>query len=420
MTIPIVIDTQAPTVTLETPVEIDRINDAAYFLSGTCSEDREEVGIVFTDSEATPNVISKTAYCVGTAWQRQIDVTALRAGSVNIGLSHIDGVGNPATFTTVSVNRDDSVEITLDTFSDIHANNELIYQLSGTCSQENVAVEVTLTDSADASVQPSIQPTCLDYRWSVSGFNVSGLADGQNDNGITISVVHDGQNAAAVTVSKGCFAGGTGNTASDPKIICNYGELKGIALDKHYALGNNIDATASWSEGAADCLAYDGVTLPVGNSMATPPTVACTGMAPLGTLTGSFDGRNFEIRHVYINDSNGKVGLFREIDSVSFKNVHLRSVRVHNRWNGVNRSETGGLSGFLNKSVNHCSVTGKVTGPHYVGGMGGTLRSSIINSYVDVVVQGGDDSGGFVGRIISSYNFIAHSHGREVFSKPGV
>ena len=346
LTIPIVIDTEAPTVTLETPVEIDRINDAAYFLSGTCSEDREEVGIVFTDSEATPNVISKTAYCVGTAWQRQIDVTALRAGSVNIGLSHIDGVGNPATFTTVSVNRDDSVEITLDTFSDIHANNELIYQLSGTCSQENVAVEVTLTDSADASVQPSIQPTCLDYRWSVSGFNVSGLADGQNDNGITISVVHDGQNAAAVTVSKGCFAGGTGNTASDPKIICNYGELKGIALDKHYALGNNIDATASWSEGAADCLAYDGVTLPVSNSMATPPTVACTGMPPLGTLTGSFDGRNFEIRHVYINDSNGKVGLFREIDSVSFKNVHLRSVRVHNRWNGANRSETGGLSGF--------------------------------------------------------------------------
>ena len=70
LTIPIAIDTQAPTVTLETPVEIGRINDAAYFLSGTCSEDGEEVGIVFTDSEATPNMISKTAYCVGTAWQR--------------------------------------------------------------------------------------------------------------------------------------------------------------------------------------------------------------------------------------------------------------------------------------------------------------------------------------------------------------
>ena len=96
------------------------------------------------------------------------------------------------------------------------------------------------------------------------------------------------------------------------------------------------------------------------------------------------------------------VGLFREIDSVSFKNVHLRSVRVHNRWNGVLYSDTGGLSGVLNKSVNHCSVTGKVTGPHSVGGMGGTLESSIINSYVDVVVQGGDDSGGLVGRVLSS------------------
>ena len=343
-------------------------------------------------------------------------MTALRAGSVNIDLSHIDGVGNPAAFTTVSVNRDDSVEITLDTFSNIHPRNELIYQLSGTCSQEGVAVEVTLTDSAEASVQPSIQPTCLDYRWNVSGFNVGGLADGQNDNGITISVVHDGQNAAAVTVSKGCFTSGTGNTASDPKIICNYGELKSIAstgLYKHYALGNNIDATASWSEGAADCLAYDGVTLPVGNSMATPSTVACTGMPPLGTLTGSFDGRNFEIRHVFINDSNKKVGLFREIDSVSFKNVHLRSVRVHNRWDGTAYSDTGGLSGLLNKSVNHCSVTGKVTGPHSVGGMGGKLERSIINSYVDVVIQGGDDSGGLVGRTNSGdFTFIAHSHGK--------
>ena len=69
--------------------------------------------------------------------------------------------------------------------------------------------------------------------------------------------------------------------------------------------------------------------------------------------------------------------------------------------------------------MNNCSVTGKVTGLHSVGGMGGRLVQGIINSYVDVVVQGGDDSGGFVGRTSSGTTFITHSRAKGSVQQTG-
>ena len=308
----IIKDTVAPTASLNTPAEINRINDSAYPLSGGCSEDGREVEIALSDSEATPRQVSGTTTCAGTSWQKVLDITALQEGSVTITIAHTDLVGNPAVFDAVSVNRDNAVVVTLEDPVDITPGNELNYELSGTCSEEGEEVTVTLTDSEDATEQPPVQPLCSSFEWSVSGFDVSALKDGADN--VQASIAHETATSASATVSKGCFTGGSGSSAGDPVVICDYAGLKNMAngLNKHYVLGDHIDASASWSEGAADCTPYDGETI--------PETTPCSGMIPLGTATtstqgtrfrGTLDGRDFEIRKLYINTSANYVGLFR-------------------------------------------------------------------------------------------------------------
>ena len=74
--------------------------------------------------------------------------------------------------------------------------------------------------------------------------------------------------------------------------------------------------------GAENCTAYDGATVPSGSG-------ACNGWG-LGNLTGSFDGRGFQIRKLYRRKKAGtnKLGLFDSLASGAIlTNVHLRSVR---------------------------------------------------------------------------------------------
>ena len=149
MIVSIIKDTVAPTASLNTPAEINRINDSAYSLSGGCSEDGREVEIALSDSEATPQRVSGTTTCAGTSWQKVLDITALQGGSVTITIAHTDLVGNPAVFEAVSVNRDNTVVVTLEDPVDITPGNELNYELSGTCSEEGEEVTVTLTDSEE-------------------------------------------------------------------------------------------------------------------------------------------------------------------------------------------------------------------------------------------------------------------------------
>ena len=61
--------------------------------------------------------------------------------------------------------------------------------------------------------------------------------------------------------AEGDFQAGEG-TEAKPYLVCTYEQLKkiGEGLDKHYELGNKIDASPSWGEGTGGCMAYDGST----------------------------------------------------------------------------------------------------------------------------------------------------------------
>ncbi len=168
----------------------------------------------------------------------------------------------------------------------------------------------------------------------------------------------------------------------------------------NYALGSNIDATATalWNGGAG--------FLPIGINE-----------APFIPFISIFDGLGHTISNLTINNqtNQGGVGLFgRCTHSCTLRNVRLVDARV------TGRGSTGALVGQLlnNSTIWNSSATGGATvGTNTVGGLVGFMqgdaavngRSKVSNSYATGTVTGNDSVGGLVGAqgvhtdVINSY-----------------
>ena len=239
-----------------------------------------------------------------------------------------------------------------------------------------------------------------------------------SDGSVEIRALHRAVNASAVTVDKQtCVASDVvadssiGTSAENPIIVCDYNGFKAIAtqgLDKHYKLGKDIDAQASWSEGAEDCGAYNGTDI----ATESP----CRGMSQLGDFAGSLDGDGHIIKQLYMHNGGG---IFNRIGSNSvIKNVHLRELRVVDT-----STSTGSLTGgFVDTSygadffmIDSCSVQGKISGNGSVGGLVGgnetAARTVVHNSYADVEVRG-RHAGGLTGNIGTTGGWIVSSYAR--------
>ena len=341
-------DTGVPAVTLSSPGEpITRLNDTAYTIRGTCDDVALTVDIKATE---TNNSVTDTATCVlplnsaNKIWSKSINVKTLGAGTVTIEVSQTDIAGNKGT-NSKSVQREDSVIITLANNPAAIGNaNISSYSVSGTCSENGTSVSVNFKDSVDPThVGITKEVTCTDGTWEMTDIDLFELYNGT----ITISLVHSGSAPSSTTVSKGgCTASSTptqqnghGSTKANPIVICDYAGLKAMTathgLDKHYALGAHINAKGSWAEGAANCTAYEGTTVP-------SDSAACNGWG-LGNLTGSLNGRGFQIRKLYRRTGRGgkrKFGLFESLGSSgTLENVHLRSVRIHNAGDSAHQGD---------------------------------------------------------------------------------
>ncbi len=170
---------------------------------------------------------------------------------------------------------------------------------------------------------------------------------------IAVLVMLPGLPAMRAGGEGGSFGGGSG-TLADPYIIEDVWDLQNIIGDlmAHYALGNDIDASATrgWNLGA--------------------------GFAPLGKsdyhphgLRGSLDGRNHTITGLYIDrpETDG-VGLFGDVDdSASVRNVVLAGCDV------TGHAYVGALVGYNNGRVLDCRAEGTVSGERCVGGLVGSV-----------------------------------------------
>jgi filamentous hemagglutinin family protein len=151
-----------------------------------------------------------------------------------------------------------------------------------------------------------------------------------------------------------------------------------LNLAGYYALGSNIDATATsgWNAGAGFA--------PVGYLINYIPT----------PFTGQFDGLNHTITNLFINRQGDGVGLFGAIGNGSaIRNVGLISGSITGLY------DVGGLLGSnIGGTVSNSYATGNVSGNSYVGGLvGSDYGPSITGSYATGNVSG---TSGYVGGLV--------------------
>jgi len=172
------------------------------------------------------------------------------------------------------------------------------------------------------------------------------------------------------------FSGAGSGTDSDPYIITTVEQLEEMNddLGAHYALGNDIDAsaTSSWNGGSG--------FLPVGNQA--------------NFFTGKFDGRRHIITDLYINRPlENSVALFGYV----WGGAEIKDVGIVNA-NVTGYGSVGTLVGYSNGStVSNCFSSGSVTGTESggvnsrVGGLVGmsTGGSSILRCYSTADVTSG-------------------------------
>lgn len=117
------------------------------------------------------------------------------------------------------------------------------------------------------------------------------------------------------------------------------------------------------------------------------------------TFGGTFDGNGKTIKNLSIDDTASIAGLFGYISGGVVKNLKLEGVDMKSG------SYSGMLFGKAEKStIVDCSVSGKIAGGDFVGGLGGSISSntSVENVSVSGSVQGNGSIGGIVATMISS------------------
>jgi hypothetical protein len=140
-------------------------------------------------------------------------------------------------------------------------------------------------------------------------------------------------------------------------------------------------------------------TTPGYEELASPTANEGKGWQPIGTwtlsaFTGSFDGRGYDIRNLFINRPNeSPVGLFGFTgEGGVIKDISLVNTTVTGYY------YVGGLVGYNNGIVTDSYTTGNVSGiVGMVGGLVGKNTDTVVRSYSTASVSGVVNVGGLVG-----------------------
>lgn len=183
----IFIDTVAPTVSIDTAPAINISNASSYSISGSCSEEGENIDISFED-------VNTSVICTGGIWNSgSVDISG-EADSSNFSLTatQTDEAGNTTT-DTVMVNKDTTVvTVAINAPVTINSSNVTNYTLSGTCSADTVLVDVFIGGL-------NFQTNCASGNWSFTGLDVLAEADNAS---LGITVDHSTATQASATVIK--------------------------------------------------------------------------------------------------------------------------------------------------------------------------------------------------------------------------
>jgi len=260
-----------------------------------------------------------------------------------------------------NINVDDTVSWSANTLTLTAADNINVNAVMTASGSASLAMNPATANGADAAVPKGSVVMGLNGGGFIGQVNFSGTG--------TLSI---SGNAYTVINSLGAPGSTTGT------------DLQGIQgnLSGYYALGSNIDATAtaSWNSGA--------------------------GFTPIATFTGILDGLGHTISNLTIDLPTPNVGLFGTTGLAAvIGNVGLIGGTVSGS------GDVGGLVGTNRGLVTNSYATGGVSGSNYgVGGLaGGNLNSGTIsNSYAAGSVSStSKDVGGLVGDNVGT---VVNSH----------
>ena len=170
-------------------------------------------------------------------------------------------------------------------------------------------------------------------------------------------------------------------------------------LSGHHILMNDLDSTTSGYEELASPTANQGKGWqPIGYFLVTYAGGGCMGggvSVSWYDFRGTFDGQGYEIRDLFINRPDEDAGLFAFVgEGGAIKDIGVVNVNV------IGEDGVGGLVGSNRGTVSNSYSTGNVTGDEGVGGLVGTIGSSpgiVSNSYSTCNVIGNSAVGGLVG-----------------------
>lgn len=183
----ILVDTIAPTISIDTAPNITVSNDTNYTFSGSCSEEGEDVALALEN-------VTTTVTCSGGSWSSGLIDVSGEADTSNFTLSatQTDLAGNTSS-DSILVDKDTTVvTVTITTPANINSSNATSYSLAGTCSVDATIVDVYIGSS-------NFQPTCSTGTWSLSGLDISSEADTAS---LSITADHSTANQASATIIK--------------------------------------------------------------------------------------------------------------------------------------------------------------------------------------------------------------------------
>lgn len=163
-------------------------------------------------------------------------------------------------------------------------------------------------------------------------------------------------------------------------------QLAGTTLGANYTLQNNLDLSSVFTN-AAEVWGTD------------TGSATGTGFAPISNYTGTFDGNQFSISHLYLNKTSDNVGLFGTLSgAAAVNNLVLNNVVI----TGAN--DVGGLVGNnTSGTITNVAVSGSVTATgNNVGGITGINAGTISTSFNSATISGASQVGGIAG--VSSGN----------------
>ena len=190
------------------------------------------------------------------------------------------------------------------------------------------------------------------------------------------------------------FAGGSG-TAADPYKISNWHHLDNVRdyPDKYFILLNHLGTTSGGYADLASATANGGKGWePIGTAL-LDETDREQSYIPLDPFTGSFDGRGYEIRDMFIDRlEEDFVGLFGAVyEEAIIKDIGVMDATV------TGSLFVGALVGVNGGKVNNSYATGSVAGNDGVGTLVGVNAGTVDNCYATGSVAGNDGVGGLVG-----------------------